>query len=88
MNILEKLIWGGDITKKDIENDLYEMCDREHACCNDDCLVYKMNGGKCVEPENSRYGCDCFKNGKAMLKFLLEKKFVDDLAKENYHKRR
>ena len=69
MNVLmKKLIAGSQITVKDIEYELYEICDREHASCSDACPVYEKNNGI---PYNSQHtNCFCFKDGKSMLEFL------------------
>jgi hypothetical protein len=61
------------VTQKDIEEALYEMCDREHAGCNPGCLVYRLNGNKIPNKEGKMSGCDCFKNGVAMLRFIKVK---------------
>lgn len=67
-SLIQKLIAGKQITDKDIEDELYEICDREHASCNGECPVYEKNNGI---PYNSEHtNCFCFKNGKSMLKFL------------------
>lgn len=58
------------------EERLYEICDSEHASCNDACPVYRASGSKVPDTahdfEKNR-GCDCFKNGKAMREFLAKK---------------
>ena len=56
-----------------IEEFLYETCEREHSSCNNDCPVYESNVGVPNE-SNSKRGCDCFKDGKKMLKFLKNKR--------------
>ena len=64
--ILEKLIAKQPITDGDIAIELYEVCDRVHASCNNECPVFKKNGGKAVgadKPFKVNRGCDCFKNG-------------------------
>jgi len=61
------------ITEDKVINTLYDICDREHACCNNSCPVYNVNNG-IPNNNNSRYGCDCFKSGSSMLKFLKENK--------------
>lgn len=69
-NLILKLIKGEEISELDLEDMLYEMCDREHASCNSDCLVYKLNGYEIPNLLKSNCGCDCFKNGCAMLNFI------------------
>ena len=68
--IIRKLIAGEVVSELDVEDALYEMCDREHASCNSACLVYKLNGNKIPDVLKSNCGCDCFKNGCAMLIFI------------------
>lgn len=82
MNILEKLIYGKKVTEQDIYDELYEMCDREHASCNCNCLVYEANNEEPVKngtPDAKEYGCACFKKGKAMYEFLTK----EEKKKEN-----
>ena len=74
--LIEKLILEEKITNKEIQNELYEICDREHSNCNEDCPVYKLNGNEPpsegIEENETEgnYGCDCFKNGKLMFEFI------------------
>ncbi len=42
MEFLEKLAKGIKITDKEIENEFYEMCDRVHASCDNECIVYNQ----------------------------------------------
>ena len=74
MDLIEKVAKGEVVTDEEIAEGLYEICDREHSSCNDDCPVYKINGGP-VNPDKpfeENRGCDCFKNGHAMLRFIRE----------------
>ena len=71
--MLRKAIAGEPITDADIEEELHDICSREHASCNHECPVYAKNGGKAPgsdKPWEENRGCDCFKSGKAMLAFL------------------
>ena len=72
--ILWKVIKGEKpINDDDLAEALYEVCDAEHSGCNDECPVFEKNGHKAVgadKPFTENRGCDCFKNGKAMLAFL------------------
>lgn len=84
--IILKLVRGEEITPKDITNELYEICDREHAGCNWNCPVYEANNGtppRETEEGKLWWGCDCFKNGKAMMEFILMK----DEEKQNEWKK-
>ena len=71
--ILIKLIDGKEITEEDLEHALYKICDDVHASCYEACPVFEKNNchslGDDKDWEENR-GCDCFKDGKAMLKFL------------------
>jgi len=56
-----------------IGNGLYEICDNVHSQCNDECPVYRLNGHEVPDTAKDyivNYGCDCFKNGTAMLEFI------------------
>ncbi len=64
-NLIEKLINKEKITDEDIEEELYDICDREHASCNEICPMYNL--------KNEKEKCPYFKDGKAMLKKLREK---------------
>jgi hypothetical protein len=70
MDILTSVIKGQIPSEKEIKNALYEMCDREHSSCNSDCLVYKLNGNQVPNLENTRCGCDCFKDSTKILEFI------------------
>jgi hypothetical protein len=70
--LLLKLIKKEKITKKDIEEFLYEMCDNEHGSCNFSCLVYDLNNCEIPYKDDSQ-NCICFKNGHKMLEFIKEK---------------
>lgn len=70
-----KVARGQKITDKDLVNELYEVCDMTHASCDSGCPVYRLNGNEAPHTEGEEYGCDCFKNGTAMLEFI-RKKFV------------
>jgi hypothetical protein len=68
--IILKLIAGEVVSELDVEDALYEMCDREHASCSSACLVYKFNGNKIPDLLGTSCGCDCFKSGYTMLNFI------------------
>lgn len=72
MELLEKLARGLEINDNDIKAELYYMCDRVHAYCDEECIVNRINGGP-VNPDRGfeiNRGCDCFKSGSAMLNFI------------------
>jgi hypothetical protein len=75
-DLIVKLVLGEKVTKKDIYNALYEICDEVHSSCDSGCPVYELNEYKALgfeKPFDENRGCDCFKNGKAMAKFIKEK---------------
>ena len=71
-NILYKLIMheADSITDEDICSALEEMCDKVHASCDRECIIFDFCGEVPLvgEPPN----CVCFKNGKEMLSLLRE----------------
>jgi hypothetical protein len=74
--ILEKLIKGEKIQQHDITEALHDICDDEHSSCNNNCPVFAANGSSVPDTVNDfdkNRGCDCFKDGKAMFKFLKAK---------------
>lgn len=74
--LIEKLALGEKITDKEIADGLYDICDSVHSRCSNDCPVYRLNGGSAPDTANDfkvNRGCDCFKDGTAMLKFIREK---------------
>jgi hypothetical protein len=59
-----------------IREALQEICEDHHATCNIACPIYEKNGNHPLgyeKPWLSNRGCDCFKNGKAMLAYLRSK---------------
>lgn len=73
-NLLLRVIMGKKITKQDIYDELYEMCDREHShCSSGNCLVRELNNGEAPDTADDfevNRGCDCFKNGANMYDFI------------------
>ena len=64
---------GKEITDEDIKSELLEICNRVHSSCDSECPVYRLNGNKVPDTANDfkvNRGCDCFKNGSAMLDFI------------------
>lgn len=70
-DLIIALILRKEISDKDIENVLVEICDKQHSYCSDKCPVFALNVGKL-------HGCDCFRNGKAMLEFIREHSKKED----------
>lgn len=78
MNILTALINETPVTTEMIADALYEICDNTHSQCNDDCPVYEVKG--CVPDSYHEFhknrGCDCYRNGYAMLNYIRDNKEV------------
>ena len=72
MELLLKLIRKEAVTDSDIEDELREICEREHSSCNSNCPVYVANGYEAPIEKGHWGGCDCFKSGEDMLAFLRE----------------
>lgn len=72
--LISKLALGETVIDKDIENALEEMCENAHSSCDSSCIVYELNGCRIPNRKDSRYGCDCFKNGMVMLDFIRNSK--------------
>lgn len=71
--LIYKLVKKEEITDRDIEYSLFKICDKEHSSCNSNCPVYFYNSYICPgskPPFHIHKGCNCFKDGKKMLKFL------------------
>jgi hypothetical protein len=68
-SFMKALVNGTPVSKEDTESFFYNICDREHSTCNSDCPVFAITNSV-PNKSNSRYGCDCFKDGKAMIKYL------------------
>jgi len=67
--IIEKLIRKEVITDEDLEDMLYEICDREHSSCNNDWPIYKKVLTKKVKEDRS---CPFHRKGRMMLEALRE----------------
>jgi len=73
MDLIIKLVKGIDITDQDLENELYQICDRVHSSCDSECPVYYLNNNEAPNTLPKNRGCDCFKNGRYMLEFIKTK---------------
>lgn len=67
--LLTAVIKKQSITNAMIEAELYDICDRVHSSCDQDCPVYDINCG-IVDSTTSQGRCACFKDGTEMLKFI------------------
>lgn len=70
MDLIVALVTGQKVTDKDIQNELYNICDREHASCNSDCPVFAL---KTKEEQDNLDSCSTFKNGEKMMNFIKER---------------
>ena len=72
-DLIIRLAKGEVPSDKELSDELYEICDSVHASCDDECPVFKLNGSAVPDTAkdfNKNRGCDCFKNGAAMLQFI------------------
>jgi len=53
-----------------VHADLFDICDREHSSCNNECPIYDKYEG--IPRGDSEGECPCFKNGILMFRMLLE----------------
>ena len=70
MSICEDLFthW---LSMDDMKDELKELCGTLHGCDCESCPVYVVEN-KVPNAKNSRWGCDCFKDGESMLSFILK----------------
>jgi len=69
-SLIKKLVMGKKPTPREVQDELYDICERVHASCDGECPVYEINHGL-VNPEyESNCGCACFKDGVAMYNFI------------------
>lgn len=67
-----------EITKRDVEQHLTQICENTHAGCDLQCPYYfmlfnKLGSHKAVANYfNELHGCPCFKNGRKILETLQE----------------
>jgi len=64
-------VWDLAQGEANAEYVLYEICDRIHSGCDFSCPVFQLMTVK--ERNNINSGCRCFKNGKAMKLFILDR---------------
>ncbi len=71
-DILMKLVHFEEVSDEDIASALCDICERVHASCDSECPVYAKNDGPVNphKPFEENRGCDCYRNGMAMLEFL------------------
>ena len=72
MQLITKIILGFSIENEDITQELYNICDREHASCNNDCPVFAVGGEVPLNADGRN--CSCFKDGIQMRDFILRNK--------------
>jgi len=80
--LIEKLVVGIPLEKKEILDELYNICEREHSSCNSDCPVFKLNGNSIPYSEDE--SCIGFKSPSKMYNFIQKKSLklkLDQLLK-------
>lgn len=70
MDLIISVAKGKMPSDEDLKKQLYEICYCIHSNCNNECPVYRMNGSRTPNNLQTNYGCDCFKDGTAMLEFI------------------
>lgn len=65
--IIDKLVKKETITDEDLEKALFQICDRTHSYCAEDCPIYRKYN---MIPTDESTNCVFFKDGKKMLKAL------------------
>jgi len=80
-NLLKQVIRnkGKKIDESVIKEELYEICERVHASCCDECPVFEFNNHSVLDTAHDfdvNRGCDCFKDGEKMLAFIKTKSAV------------
>ena len=71
-DFLKKAIFKEEITDEDLANELYDVCDRVHSSCNNDCPIYDMHWK--VPVKEWDWNCEYFKSGTKMLRAIREAK--------------
>ena len=66
--IIEKLINKQEITDEDLAEELYDICDREHAFCNSNCPIYALKDR--IPWNKDKTNCLFFRSGRKMLERL------------------
>jgi len=69
IELVKKLVKGEQVTDDELATQLFYICDSVHASCDDSCPIYELMGGD-VNKDNSRFGCNWFKDGHKMLETL------------------
>ncbi len=70
MSIIQKLIKGEMPTDQELENYLWEICDKVHSSCDNRCPIYKAMDGETTRDEDGN--CYFFRSGSEMLKYLRQ----------------
>ena len=68
--LLEKLVLHEPVTEDEVNDELYEVCSTVHSSCDSECPVFRLNGNQISNTTENLGGCDCFKNGAAMARFI------------------
>lgn len=68
--VMDEIPIGTPVTVNEQKRIAYEVCDEVHSHCDENCPVYATNNNSAPDETNSGYGCDCFKDGTAMIEFV------------------
>jgi hypothetical protein len=66
-DLILKLVKKEKITKEDIEQGLYEICDNIHSSCSPECPICEL---VLTQVEKEEHNCKYFRNGKLMYEAL------------------
>ncbi len=66
-SLIMKVIKKERIANIDMENELWEICERVHSCCINECPIYEY---VLTDNEKADSSCIYFKNGEKMLAVL------------------
>lgn len=69
MSLLQKALKGELLSKEDLEEAMFDICEDVYSCCDNNCPIYRHFRGNM--PRKFGYGCDYFKDGKAMLQLVM-----------------
>ena len=69
--VLRKLILGKKVTREDIYEGLFYICQDVHSSCDSSCPVYDIKSNLPGFNEEE-FDCEYFKNGKLMYDFIKE----------------
>jgi len=72
-NPLDESSLGTPDNVYDLENELRDVCVDVHGVDCNQCPVYECNNYIIPNDQETRWGCDCFKNGVKMRRIIYNK---------------